>query len=273
MEIIKSPDNKNVKRVMKLLEKSKARQKEDCFVCEGIREVSEVKAEDLDTLIMSESFFKDFKDYALKVSSKNADLNNIGNLMDKKETIVFSDSVFKKASDTVSPQGVMAIVKMRHVSLDELLSDDYKTDRGKNIIMILEDIQDPGNIGTIIRTGEAAGVKGFILSKGCVDIYNPKVVRSTMGSLLRSNIYVSDDLIKDMEIIKDKYVVYAAHLEGNKYYNEIDYPNNYGFIIGNEGRGISEELAKMAHEYVKIPMYGKSESLNAAIAAAILMYA
>ena len=139
--------------------------------------------------------------------------------------------------------------------------------------MILDDLRDPGNLGTIIMTCEAAGIIGIILSKESVDIYNPKVVRSTMGAILREPFYESEDLKEDIKKIKqENFKLYAAHLGGKKLYNEVKKDGAYGFIIGNEVNGISDEVAALADELVIIPMYGNVESLNAAIAASILMF-
>ena len=140
------------------------------------------------------------------------------------------------------------------------------------MFVILEDIQDPGNLGTILRTGEGAGVSAVIMSRGCVDIYNPKTIRSTMGSIYRVPFMYTDDLPGTIDRIKAAGVsVYAAHLKGEKYYDEISY-DKAAFLIGNEGNGLKEETANLADTYIKIPMEGRVESLNAAIATSVLMY-
>ena len=138
--------------------------------------------------------------------------------------------------------------------------------------MILEDIQDPGNLGTIMRTAEGAGAAGVIMSRGCVDIYNPKTIRSTMGSAYRVPFLYVDDLKAAIEKIRScKIDVYAAHLKGETYYDDINY-HRAAFLIGNEGNGLREETAALADRYIKIPMSGQVESLNAAVSTAILMY-
>ena len=126
-----------------------------------------------------------------------------------------------------------------------------------------------------MRTGEGAGIDGMIMSKGCVDIYNPKTIRSTMGSLYRIPFVYTDDLGKTIQELKEKGVhFYAAHLKGTAYYDEVNYAtgDGIGFLIGNEGHGLKEETADLADQYIKIPMEGQVESLNAAIAASVLMY-
>ena len=138
--------------------------------------------------------------------------------------------------------------------------------------MVLEDIQDPGNLGTIFRTAEGAGASGIILSEGCVDIYNPKTVRATMGSLYRMPFIYSHELSETIGKLKAAgLTVYAAHLKGERSYDEIDYSDS-AFLIGNEGNGLKDETAALADTYIRIPMEGSLESLNASVAASVLMY-
>ena len=143
----------------------------------------------------------------------------------------------------------------------------------RGMTLLLDGIQDPGNLGTIFRTAEGAGVDGIIMSSDTVDIYNPKTVRSTMGSLYRMPFFYEKDLKGVVERIKEKKVsVYAAHLKGKHAYYLEDYRRGCAFLIGNEGNGLTDELAALADTYIRIPMEGQVESLNAAIAAAVLMY-
>ena len=141
------------------------------------------------------------------------------------------------------------------------------------LLLVLENLQDPGNLGTMMRTAEGAGVTGVLLSRGSVDIYNPKTIRSTMGSIYRVPFLYTDDLMGDMEKLHEKGITtYAAHLKGKGFYDEESYKEPTAFLIGNEGNGLSDELSEKAKQYIKIPMEGQLESLNAAVAAAILMY-
>ncbi|CDT31666.1 spoU rRNA Methylase family protein [Clostridioides difficile P31] len=138
--------------------------------------------------------------------------------------------------------------------------------------MILDRIQDPGNMGTIIRTADSAGVDAIIALKGCVDIYNPKVIRSTMGSIFDMNIIdASQDETVDMLKSLDFNIV-SSYLNTENFYDKIDYGSKVALVIGNEANGINEELVSKSDILVKIPIYGKAESLNAAISSAILMY-
>ena len=224
------------------------------FVVEGPKMSFEAPYDWVSAVYMSESFFNDDR---FKEEKKR--------FLDKTEIV--SDSVFKSMSDTQTPQGVLAIVKMPHYEIDELFKGD------KTELLVLESIQDPGNLGTMIRTGEGAGVSGIIMNRTTVDIFNPKTVRSTMGSLYRVPFYITDDLPETIEYAKSKGVsLYAAHLKGKCSYDRPDYTGACGFMIGNEGNGLSDEIADMADTYIRIPMEGAVESLNAAISATLLMY-
>jgi len=141
------------------------------------------------------------------------------------------------------------------------------------LLMVLEDLQDPGNVGTIFRTAEGAGATGIILSENCVDVYNPKTIRATMGSIFRVPFLYVDDIIKFCDELKGQQIkTYAAHLSGENMYTQEDYTDGCAFFIGNEGKGLSDKVVQQIERLIKIPMEGKVESLNAAIAATILMY-
>lgn len=182
---------------------------------------------------------------------------------------VVSDSVFKKISDTVTPQGILAVVKQKKYSVDDIIANRRKDG---SCIVVLDRLQDPGNLGTIVRTGEGAGISGIILSSDCADIYNPKVIRSTMGSIFRVPFAISENLPLDIDKLKkDGITTYAAHLNG-EVYNRGVFTKDCALLIGNEARGLSDAVAEKADKRIKIPMEGKVESLNAAVATAILMY-
>ena len=203
---------------------------------------------------------------ATYVSESFAAGNEALNELDGEYEII-AGNVFKAISDTQTPQGIMSIVKMPEYSLEDVLDGD------RTHLLILESIQDPGNLGTMIRTGEGAGITGVIMNKTTVDIFNPKTVRSTMGSLYRVPFVIVDDLKATLAELKNSGInLYAAHLKGNGLYDEPDYTKASGFLIGNEGNGLSDEIAECANTYIKIPMEGQVESLNAAISATLLMY-
>ena len=178
------------------------------------------------------------------------------------------DKVFNSLSDTVTPQGVLCLVRTKECTLEEMIPENKAP-----LLMVLEDLQDPGNLGTILRTGEGAGVTGIILSKNSVDIYNPKVIRSTMGSIYRVPFVYAEDLHGACDAIKKRGIrLFAAHLEGSSEYDREDYTGPCGFLIGNEANGLTKETAAMADARIRIPMAGQVESLNAAVAASVLMF-
>lgn len=246
--------NKRVKELVTLNQKSKARKEEGVFLVEGSKMFLEAPNGRIREIYVSESFFA--------TDECKEKLEKLGY-----ETV--TSEVFKKISDTMTPQGILCVVERDEKSFEDLFQKENPT------VMVLEDLQDPGNLGTILRTGEGAGIDAVILTKGSVDIYNPKVIRSTMGSIYRVP-FMYTDCIEDVILkLKEKNItVYAAHLKGKKYYDEFDYAGRGGcaFLIGNEGNGLKDETAELADEYLKIPMEGSVESLNAAVASSILMY-
>lgn len=248
--MITSNSNQQMKNLALLMKKAKARNEQGVFVVEGRKMFQEVPPQWLLQVYVSETFL-----------AENAAL------LENCAYEVVSDSVFKSVSDTQTPQGILCLVKKPEYTLEQLLCKE------KTHLLILESIQDPGNLGTMIRTGEGAGITGIIMNKTTVDVFNPKTVRSTMGSLYRVPFVVVDDLGKTLEELKNNGIsLYAAHLKGTLSYDEPDYTSACGFLIGNEGNGLSDEIANCADEYIRIPMEGKVESLNAAISATLLMY-
>lgn len=246
---ISSLSNQHIKDIIRLQTKSSARKKEKLFVAEGIKMYEEAPREDIVNTYVSESFLKENKDRI------------------KGSYIIVKDNIFKDISDTVTPQGIICILRQKEYRLNEILEKEKK-----QIFILLESLQDPGNLGTIMRTAEGAGA-AVIMNKSTVDLFNPKVVRSTMGSVFRVPFLVFEDLAAAVEVLKENRVtIYAAHLDGGIYYNEESYQTSSGFIIGNEARGLTEEIRRQADQLVSIPMEGKLESLNAAVTAAILMY-
>lgn len=251
--MITSSANGKVKQVMNLIKKAKARNESGLFVAEGLRIFKEIPREQIDSIFVSESFLKEEERKHL-----------IGGL--KYE--VLTDEVFQVMSDTKTPQGILALVK-QHAYTPE----DITRVPGPAFLMILENIQDPGNLGTIIRAGEGAGITGVLMNSTTADIYNPKVIRSTMGSVFRVPFAYTDDLTDSILQLKKKGIkLYAAHLNGRNNYEKEDYTVDTGFLIGNEANGLTEDTARLADAYIKIPMMGSVESLNAAVAASVLMF-
>lgn len=250
--MITAASNKKVKNLVNLIQKAKARREQDVFITEGIKMFLEADPERIMEVYVSESFFEK------------------GTAKEKLEQCIFevlSDEVFRKVSDTQTPQGVLCVMKQYHYKLEDLFQKENP------LFLILEDIQDPGNLGTMVRTAEGAGVDGIIMTKGTVDIYNPKTIRSTMGSVYRMPFFYTEDLPGIMKELQKRNVkLYAAHLKGEQFYHQMDFKQASAFLIGNEGNGLKEETAAAADVYMKIPMEGKVESLNAAVASVILMY-
>lgn len=249
--MIVSPDNKQIKKVISLISKGKTRREEGRFVVEGTRIFSETSSEEIEIVYTAESFKPEGE-----IAEK---LNKVSH-----ETV--SDSVFKKMSDTVTGQGILAVVKQKEYELSRLIKPD-------GLYLVLETIQDPGNLGTIMRTAEGAGVTAVIMSRDTVDIYSPKVVRATMGAIFRQPFVVVEDVREAIQTLKEGGIkCYAAHLKGEDDFWQQDYKPGTAFLIGNEGNGLTDETAALSDTYIKIPMGGKLESLNAAVSAALLSY-
>lgn len=254
--MITSTSNAKIKRLVQLKKKRKARDEEGVFLVEGIRMFRETPAERLAEVYVSQSFYE----RELKTAGQ---MHAAGSVRPE----VLSDSVFSYVSDTKTPQGVLCVVRQMDYTLGDV------TGGSAPHLLILDNLQDPGNLGTIMRAAEGAGVTGILMSSGCVDMYNPKVIRSTMGSVYRVPFYSAPDLADAIAKVKEKGIVaYAAHLEGSRDYDKEDYRKPCAFFIGNEGSGLRREIAAAADHYIKIPMCGQVESLNAAVASAVLMF-
>ena len=254
--IITSASNAHVKKAVLLQKKRREREQSGLFLAEGIRLFQEIPKEQLEEVFVSERFLE--REDAADVLE--------GTPQDKIYTV--KDSVFEGMCDTKSPQGILALVRRKERTLEEILSLSENP-----FFMMAENLQDPGNLGTILRTGEGAGITALILSKGTVDMYSPKVTRSTMGSLFRVPfVYVEDMAAAVLELRSRGISVYAAHLEGSVPYDEPEYQKPSAILIGNEGNGLTEETASVCSRRVRIPMEGKVESLNAAMSAGIFMY-
>lgn len=250
--MITSTSNQQMKHIAQLLKKAKVRNEEGIFVVEGRKMFAEAPKDWVTDIYVSETFFSDPEHKKM---------------LEGRDYEVVSDSVLKSVSDTQTPQGILCLVKKPEYQLEDLLREE------QTHLLILESIQDPGNLGTMLRTGEGAGITGVVMNQTTVDLFNPKTIRSTMGSIYRMPFFVTKDLPEIIEKIKEQQIaVYAAHLKGTMLYDEPDYHKGTAFLIGNEGNGLSDEIADLADTYIKIPMEGKVESLNAAISASLLMY-
>ena len=252
--MITSAGNARVKQVVQWQNKAKERKKDGIFLAEGIKMFEEAPLDSIVEVFISESL------------EQKADAFYKKKLLQIGYEVV-SDEVFAKMSDTQTPQGILTILKRPEYNLDLLLKQENP------LFVILENLQDPGNLGTIVRTGEGAGITGVIMSAGTVDIFNPKTIRATMGSIYRVPfLYVEDMADTIQKLHKHGVHTYAAHLAGKTYYQDVSLKEPTAFLIGNEGNGLTKETADRAERYIKIPMEGQVESLNAAVATALLLY-
>ena len=252
--MVKSTSNGQVKNIIQLQKKTRVRRQQGLFVTEGIRMFREAPEELISGIYVSESFSGD---------------PQRRKLLEGRRYEVLSDPVFSRVSDTKTPQGILCLMKMPDHDPARFLEDIAPG----SLWLVLENVQDPGNLGAMFRTGEGAGISGVIMDRNTVDIYNPKTIRSTMGSVFRVPFSIADSLPDAVNLLKKRGIrTYGAHLEGSVCYDEPDYTGGAAFLIGNEGNGLTEELAALADQKIHIPMEGRLESLNAAMAAGILMY-
>lgn len=256
--MITSYSNQFVREVIQLNQKAKIRDRQDLFVAEGIKMFAEAPTERICRVYIAQR--------------AEAELRSMhGDKLGGLRVEIVADDVFDKMSDTKTPQGILCLIRQFHYELSEMIA--ASTNKNHALFIVLEDLQDPGNLGTVFRTGEGAGVDGIIMSSRTADVYNPKVIRSTMGSVYRVPFLYTDDLCAAIRTLQKHNVgVYAAHLDGERLYDEYDYCKGTAFLVGNEGNGLREETAACADGLIRIPMEGSVESLNAAVASSILLY-
>lgn len=255
---ITSPTNNNIKHV-KSLHKKKYREAYDEFLIDGLRIIEHALDNNAEfkAIYYHEEIVNYERNYKLfkKIHDKNINLYKINN------------KILRDIATTDNPQGILGVIKRKYYSLKDIINNE------KFFLIILDRLQDPGNVGTIIRTADAAGADGLIALKGTVDIYNSKTIRSTMGSIFTMPIVHVDDLgelVNTLEIHNSDII--STSLEAEKYHFEVEYGNKNAIIIGNEGNGICDELIGSSNVKVKIPMFGNAESLNASVASGIIIY-
>ena len=254
MQVITSKENEQIKQIRKLKDK-KYRDETGLFVVEGIKTVNEAIAEEADIQLI---VICDDSDEQGEIKQKM--LYEVA----KYNMLYVNQRVFEYISEVMHPQGILAVIKKKEAQ--------EKINYNEDLLVILDNIQDPGNLGTIIRTVDSIGLSQIILSKGTVDPYSPKVVRSTMSGIFRVNIVQVEDIEQTIkEIQKHKFKVVATDLATNKSMYDISY-NKTAVVIGNEANGVSKEVLDLADEKIKIPMLGKTESLNAAVATGVVLY-
>ncbi len=257
---IVSAQNSMYKQILRYQNHREAK-KANVFLVEGVRAVEELLLApewQIESVWVSEDRLQDeFSDFLEKMLPENS------------MVYALSPALLLGLADTQSPQGVLALVKRKSFKPEDL----FKRTESDPFYIVLENLQDPGNVGTILRTADSAGAAGVLYTKGTVDVYNAKVVRAAMGSLLHIPICAVETVTEAAALLHAHQVkILAAHLKGSSYHFEQDLTGPVAIMIGNEGAGLSEQAAKQADALVKIPMLGRAESLNAAMAAGILMY-
>ena len=242
--IITSKDNEIIKNIKKLKEK---KYRLDSYIVEGIKMVKEAISENQEIALIAirEDFKIDFDTKKIKI-------------------VTISNKIFNDISDVKTPQGILAVIKKNQNNQIETNSD---------YILALDSLQDPGNMGTIIRTADSANINQIIINKTTVDPYSPKVIRSTMGAIYRTNIIEVEDLKATLKEMKLKgFQIITTDLKATQSIYDINYNNKTVVVIGNEANGVRQEILQTADKKVIIPMLGKTESLNASIAASIMIY-
>ena len=241
---IESIHNDIIKLIISLRDK-KNRDELSLFVVEGFKQVSEIPKDWKIKFVLATEKHKDFKTDKLYITT---------------------EKIFKKISDTKTPQEILAVVEKKKLDIETVLSK-------KGIFVIVDILQDPGNIGTIIRTAEAFGCKGIFVSKNSVDVYSDKVVRSTMGAMFHIPIIQECDIVSLITIMKQKKInTCAFSLDTNELLSNFKFEDNTAIIIGNESKGISKNILDIVDNKIKINMTGKSQSLNASVACSIAIY-
>ena len=254
MQVISSKDNELIKHIKKLKDK-KHRDESNEYIIEGVKLIEEAVKEKarIKKIIVCEDTTRTYE-IPTHIMYEIA----------KYECVYVTNKVFASITQVTNPQGIMAIIEKG----DTNVQIDYTQD----IIVALDDVQDPGNLGTILRTVDSIGLNQIIVSKGTADAFNSKVVRSTMGAIFRVKIIEVENLpqsIKEMRKHHFKLMVTSLQTENSIY--DIKF-NKKIIVIGNEANGVSKEIQEMADEKAKIPMLGKTESLNASVAAGVVMY-
>ena len=241
----------SIYKLIKTLSQKKVRESSGLFLIEGTRLVEEANSRGI----------------KIKYLIINEIVKNVPKINQDCQVLRLPNNLFREISDTVSPQGIIAVLEQIETSLADIIL-------GVNpLIVVLNGLQDPGNLGTIIRTSAAAGAAAVLLTKGTVDLYNPKIIRSTMGSLFQVPIVNGLD---DDEVIKwlnyNSINIMVADLDGEEYYYSANLKEPFALVIGNENKGPNNIWRKAAYKKIKIPILGSTESLNASVAAGIILY-
>ena len=254
MQVISSKENELIKHIKKLKDK-KERDISGEYLIEGVKLIKEAiqeKAKIKQIIVCDECERTEIisQDLMYEIA--------------KYECIYVTKKIFEYITEVKTPQGILALIEKE--------SNEQNIDYNQEIIVALDGIQDPGNLGTILRTVDSVGLTQILVSKDTADCYNPKVVRSTMGAIFRVKVIECEDLEKTLkEIKKHKFSIVITSLQTENSIYDVQYKKDI-IVIGNEANGVSENIQKLADKKVKIPMLGKTESLNASVATGIILY-
>ena len=252
---INSKTNVIIKDLVKFRDQSKFRDDKSLFYVEGERIIKDIPHDLIYKIIVNKIKINEYTNFLKKFNDN--------------QIYIINEKIFEKVKDTIHSQGIIAVVKYN--LLTSFNDDDIKN---LNNVLVLDNVSDPGNLGTIIRLSEAANISLIILANNCCNIYNTKVIRSCMSSIFRTNIYQSCNILLDIKKLKNNgFNVYSTLLDFKaKKYIDIDFKNKSVIILGNEANGVSKDLENISNEKIYIPMCGSIESLNVANAAAIICY-
>ena len=252
---INSKNNNKIKDLIKLRDESKFRNDKSLFYVEGERIIKDTPKELIDAIYFQKSKFTNF--------------SYISDLINSDRMYLVEDDIFEKIKDTKNTQGIIAVVKYNYITklTDEIL-------RKTNSCLILDNVNDPGNLGTIIRLAEATNISLVILCNDCCNLYNTKVIRACMSSIFRVNIYISPDIINDINKFKtNNFTIYSTVINKNSTkFSDTNYNSKSVFILGNEANGINKELIDISDNQIYIPMCGNIQSLNVAVATTAICY-
>jgi TrmH family RNA methyltransferase len=256
-----------IKELSKLKTK-KGRDQQGRFLIEGLRLCEEVADSQwlIESVLFTHSFEEKTRGMHRMVHTRGEKLLNRMQQLAVK-MIPLKNHDLAKLSDTVTAPGIMCVVKTKKYPIEDLLKKNLK------LILALDGVRDPGNVGTLIRTADAFGIDGIILSDDTVELYNPKLVRSTMGSIFHLPILDEVNLEKTIpELKKKRFKIVGTDVKEGKSLEKLEYSDKICILLGNEVEGLNRDLLKLSDQIVHIPVYGKAESLNVAVAGGILLH-
>ncbi|MFV0520745.1 MAG: TrmH family RNA methyltransferase [Lachnospirales bacterium] len=258
LKTITSKENKTLKEVRSLLSK-KGRDKENLFIVEGYKFIFSDSLYKPKYIIFSEETYEN-------VLLENPDISNV-----QCDIYIVPKDIFKTLTDTETPQGSLCVFHFNNTIKNDVI--DLLKEKENLSILVCEEMQDPGNCGTIIRTADAAAFDMCIFTEKSVDYYNPKAVRSSAGSILNIPCFYFKTSMEVIELLKEfEITTYGTFLNTNLYYDSIKYPKKTAFFLGNEANGLKDTTINMLETLVKIPILGKAESLNVSIAGSLMIY-